>query len=68
MADSHPIKYYLPDEIFLLLASLVYALIQRVMEVNSEYSHLSHALRLLCEEMLCLDMSGLDVYGDVTIY
>ena len=44
MADSHPIKYYLPDEIFLLLASLVYALIQRVMEVNSEYSHLSHAL------------------------
>ena len=65
MADSHPIKYYLPDEIFLLLASLVYALIQRVMEVNSEYSHLSHAL--LSEEMLCLDMSGLDVYGDVTI-
>lgn len=28
------VKWYLPDEIFLLLASLIYALVQRILEVN----------------------------------
>ena len=33
-----PIKYYLPDEIFILLSTLGYALTIRVLGVTSKYN------------------------------